>query len=210
MEDPTLSPKACEAWMVRGVIDATAPATESPAEARVRSGIVVEMYKSFDPGSMVEAMLACQCIALRFTLMGAIRAACAAAGDAKLLLRLQSSVAALNRTLLQVERRFDSIRTRAKAEAAPMPMPAPMPEPVKPPPPPPSPPPVPDPGSAPARTPSPACIEGAAALEMLKSLVFHDPSPAPARPPAPGVLPTGGPVPTRPGARPEETASAPH
>ena len=118
MHDLTLTPEQYNAHVVGDVIASTTPATEAPDAARSRAGAIVEMFKGFEPATALESMLACHCISLRYVLMGAVRAALAGGGDARLLLRQQAMIASLTRTAILAEAHFEKVRARGEARAA--------------------------------------------------------------------------------------------
>ena len=99
MDDLTLSPDARNAYLLRGVIEATAPPAETASDARLRAGTIFEMFKSFETVTAVEAMIACHCITLEFALMAAMRALSTTDGDEKTQTRLRNGVNALSKTL---------------------------------------------------------------------------------------------------------------
>ena len=121
MEDLTLSFETYNAHLVRGVIEATAPPNETVADARMRAGAIIVMFKDFDPVTALESMIACQCIALRFMLMAATRDVSLAIVDVKTQIRMRSSAVAISRALEGWMARFQATQrhngTRA-AEAA--------------------------------------------------------------------------------------------
>ena len=99
MEDLTLSFEAYNAHLVRGVIEATAPPRETAADARLRAGTVIEMFKGFAPATALDSMIACQCIALQFVLMAAMRDLTVLDVDVKTQIRMRSTTVSLSRTL---------------------------------------------------------------------------------------------------------------
>lgn len=118
MENLTLSAEACDAHLVRGVIEATARPRETVSDARARAGTIIEMFKGFAPANALEAMIACQCITLQFVAMAAMRDLTMLEGDSKTQLRMRSGTAALNRTLHQWIVLFHTTRKQEKARAA--------------------------------------------------------------------------------------------
>ena len=99
MEDLTLSFEAYNAHLVRGVIEATMPPRETAADTRLRAGTIIEMFKGFAPATALDSMIACQCIALQFVLMAAMRDLTVLDVDVKTQLRMRSTTVSLSRTL---------------------------------------------------------------------------------------------------------------
>ena len=118
MDDLTISPEARDAWLLRGVIEATASPAETASDARLRAGTIFEMFKSFETVTAVEAMIACHCITLEFALMAAMRAVSTTAGDEKIQARLRNGVNALSKTLHLWMLRHETTKARREAQAA--------------------------------------------------------------------------------------------
>ncbi len=118
MDDLTISPEARDAWLLRGVIEATASPAETASDARLRAGTIFEMFKSFETVTAVEAMIACHCITLEFALMAAMRALSTTDGDEKTQTRLRNGVNALSKTLHLWMIRHETTKARREAQAA--------------------------------------------------------------------------------------------
>ena len=61
------------AYLLDGVVNATAAPDETEAAARYRRAAIEEMFRAYAPGDTMQAMIACQCIGLQFMLNAAIR-----------------------------------------------------------------------------------------------------------------------------------------
>lgn len=118
MEDLLLSPLAYNAHLLRGVIASTAPAAESPDEARTRAAAIIEMFKAMEPVTPLESLHACHCIALRLVLPGAIRAVASGHDDPRVHIRQQATLAALTRVTQTAEARYAKLQTRGEAQGA--------------------------------------------------------------------------------------------
>ena len=115
MDDMPLTAAACEAWLLRDVIAATAPGAETPEEARLRAAAIVSLYRGFEPATTMEAMLACQAIALRFVVSRAVRDLSACAAGAKILSGMRAQTNALSKTEAAVMTRFERLKARRLA-----------------------------------------------------------------------------------------------
>ena len=91
-----ISPEAYNAWQVRRVIDTTAQAGETAAEAQTRSAVIIEMFKCLAPGDPVESMIACHCVELRFMSQAAMRDANDPALDPKTLKAMRASAMSIS------------------------------------------------------------------------------------------------------------------
>ena len=179
MED--LSPRfeACNAHLLRGVIEATTPPGETAAEARARADSIAEMFRDFDPRGAMASMIACHCIALRFVMMAALRDLSAAPADLdpKVQARMRATAVSLSKSLHMWMAQYESVKTRgAEDKTAPAvpshPRAAP---PVQPAPP----------ASAPSRPPSPRPTPGPSAPAMpvaARTIPIMPPAPMTAMP----------------------------
>jgi hypothetical protein len=117
--DPNLlliSPEACHAHLLRGVIEATGSADEPRADAYTRSGMIIEMFKCLAPNDALQATIACHCIMLRFVLMAAMRDAADSSLDPKMLARARSSAMTISRQWDVWSTKFDKMKARDEAE----------------------------------------------------------------------------------------------
>jgi hypothetical protein len=73
MQNYSLSPDAYNAYVLKGVMEATVPPGETAAEAETRSAAIVEMFRTFEAADAMESAIACHCITLRFMLNAAMR-----------------------------------------------------------------------------------------------------------------------------------------
>jgi hypothetical protein len=94
-----ISPNAYNAWQVERVIETTAQAGETAAQAQTRSAVIIEMFKCLAPGDPVESMIACHCVELRFMSQAAMRDANNPALDPKTLKAMRASAMSISRTL---------------------------------------------------------------------------------------------------------------
>lgn len=115
---PRITPEACKAHLLRGVINATAPADETRTEAAARCELIVEMFKCLAPDNALQAMIACHCIMLRFVLEGAMRDAANQSLEPKILARARSSAMTISRQWDVWSNRFDKMKARDETEAA--------------------------------------------------------------------------------------------
>ena len=119
MEDLALSFEACNAYLVREAIEATAPPNETAPDARLRAATILGMFKGFEPVTALDSMIACQCVTLRFVLMAALRDLAVLSVDERTQARMRSTAAALSRTLHQWVAQGKSVRAgREKAGRA--------------------------------------------------------------------------------------------
>jgi hypothetical protein len=119
--DPTklvITPDAYNAWLLRGVIEATAQAGETSDEAHIRSGAIIEMFKCFAPRDAVEAMIASHCVHLRLLLQGAMRDAESPNFDAKMLKGMRASAMSVSRTLHLWVTKLETMKARNDQLAA--------------------------------------------------------------------------------------------
>ena len=130
MHDLTLTGEARDAYLVGEVIASTAPAHETAEAAQARAALIRTMFLGFAPTTVLEAMLVCQCIALRFLAMAATRAVQTAGEDEKVQARMRAQANALHKTQQAMMARLQRMRARPavakKTEPAAAPdMPAP-------------------------------------------------------------------------------------
>ena len=119
MENLTLGLDACNAHLLRGVIEATTPPDETLADARLRAGSIIEMFSDFDPRGAMAAMIACHCIALRFVTTAALRdvSALRADTDPKVQARMRATATGMSKSLHMWVDQYKSIDARDEARA---------------------------------------------------------------------------------------------
>ena len=116
--DFTMTPEAYNAHLLDGVMDASTPPNEPPAEAAKRQASIVEMFRTFEASDALEAMVACHCIALHFVLRAAMRDAGNTALDPAPLTRRRSQAMSISKTLHMWMTKFDTMKARNEARAA--------------------------------------------------------------------------------------------
>ena|ERR1700722_986004 len=120
MESSTLNLTQDEfsAYQLGGLMDGTSQPDETAAEERTRRAAIIEMYRSFDPGSPLESTMACNCIHLQFMLNRAMRDA----GNPNLLpamaMRMRASAVTISKTLHLWMSKYESAHARNEARAA--------------------------------------------------------------------------------------------
>jgi hypothetical protein len=108
------------AYLLDGVVDATTPPNESEAAAQRRREAIGEMFRAFNPGDGMEAMIACHCITLQFLLNAAMRDAANVNMEAKSLARARAGAMSVSRTLHQWVTKFERVKKRSDARVAEM------------------------------------------------------------------------------------------
>jgi hypothetical protein len=117
--DPfTLSPDAYNAHLLGAVIDATGPPAETAAAKQIRSAVIVEMFRVFEPADAMESMIACHCIALHFLLNAAMRDAGNLDLEPVVLTRMRSSAMSIGKALHLWLSKYEAIHTRNESRAA--------------------------------------------------------------------------------------------
>jgi hypothetical protein len=121
----TLSPDGCNAHMLATVMDATAAPGETAEAARARRGMIVELFRAFDPANAMEAMIACHCISLQFVLNAAMRDAGNLDLNPAVLIRARGSAMAISKTLHLWVSKYEAIHKRDETRATQAPRQAP-------------------------------------------------------------------------------------
>jgi hypothetical protein len=106
------------AYLLDGVVEATAPPNETAVAARTRADAIVEMIRAFDPRDAMETMIACHCVMLQFLLNAAMRAACDVRVAPAVLTKNRAAATSISRTLHQWVTKFEKVRKRNEASAA--------------------------------------------------------------------------------------------
>jgi hypothetical protein len=106
------------AYLLNGVVEATAPPNETEAAARTRGDAIVEMVCAFDPRDAMETMIACHCVMLQFLLNAAMRDASNVTLEQAVLLKARAGAMSISRTLHQWVTKFEKVRKRNESRAA--------------------------------------------------------------------------------------------
>jgi hypothetical protein len=106
------------AYLLNGVVEATAPPNETAAAARSRGDAIFEMVRAFDPRDALETMLACHCVMLQFLLHAAMRDASNSHLEPAVLAKTRAGAISVSRTLHQWVTKFEKVRKRNEARAA--------------------------------------------------------------------------------------------
>lgn len=107
------------AWLVRDLIASTAPPGETPAAAAARQAAILDMVRAFAPEDVLETMMVCQCIVLRFLLSDATRALADRSLEEKGQARARGQVVTISRTLHMWTRTHERTRARRTRERSP-------------------------------------------------------------------------------------------
>jgi hypothetical protein len=105
------------AYLLNGVVEATAPPNETEAAARSRGDAIVEMVCAFDPRDAMETMIACHCVMLQFLLNAAMRDASNIHLEPAVLAKTRAGAISVSRTLHQWVTKFEKVRKRNEATA---------------------------------------------------------------------------------------------
>jgi hypothetical protein len=106
------------AYLLNGVVEATAPPNETEAAARSRGDAIVEMVCAFDPRDGMEAMIACHCVMLQFLLNAAMRDASNIHLEPAVLAKNRARAISISRTLHQWVTKLEKVKKRSEAHAA--------------------------------------------------------------------------------------------
>ncbi len=106
------------AYLLNGVVEATAPPNETEADARTRGDAIVEMVCAFDPRDAMETMIACHCVMLQFLLNAAMRDASNVNLEPAVMIKARAAAMSISRTLHQWVTKFEKIKKRNEAGAA--------------------------------------------------------------------------------------------
>ena len=106
------------AYLLNGVVEATAPPNETEADARSRGDAIVEMVCAFDPRDAMETMIACHCVMLQFLLNAAMRDASNIALEPAVMIKARAGAISISRTLHQWVTKLEKIKKRNEAHAA--------------------------------------------------------------------------------------------
>ena len=107
------------AWLVRDLIASTAPPGETAVAAAARQAAILDMVRAFAPEDVLETMMVCQCIVLRFLLSDATRALADRSLEEKGQARARGQVVAISRTLHMWTRTHERTRARRTRERSP-------------------------------------------------------------------------------------------
>jgi hypothetical protein len=135
-DDLSLSADQFNCILIRDLLTDLCRPDDTAEIVRERAAMVIAMFRAMAPENANQATIAATCIALRFMLHGAIRAANASLGDTREAKAAQAAVRGLNRdlsrwtTILERVRARDAresrdARERKAAEADPPPVPRP-------------------------------------------------------------------------------------
>jgi hypothetical protein len=114
----TLEQDAFNAYMLRGVMEATGQPGETPGDARTRQAAIIEIFRTFEAADPMESMIASHCVALRFLLQVAMRDANMADVEPAMTLRLRASAMAIGKNLQLWMASFANLHARNEARAA--------------------------------------------------------------------------------------------
>jgi hypothetical protein len=106
------------AYLLNGVIAATAPPGETLADAQSRAAAIAAMLRAYAPGDGMEAMLACQCVMLQFLLTAAMRDASNPHQEPAVLAKARAAAISASRALHQWVTKFENTRKRNELRAA--------------------------------------------------------------------------------------------
>jgi hypothetical protein len=118
MQNYSLSPDAYNAYVLKGVMEATVPPGETAAEAETRSAAIVEMFRTFEAADAMESAIACHCITLRFMLNAAMRDAGNVTLEPALVNRNRSIATAISKNLHLWISKYETIHARNESRAA--------------------------------------------------------------------------------------------
>jgi hypothetical protein len=113
----TLAQYEFNAHVLRGVMGATGQPGENAEDAQTRCAAIVEIFRTFEAGNPIEAMIACHCISLRFMFEAAMRDANAADLEPAMLIRLRASAMAAGKSLDLWMRNFANLQARNEVRA---------------------------------------------------------------------------------------------
>jgi hypothetical protein len=105
-------------YLLNDVFEATTPPNEAAADAQSRADAIVAMFRAYDPGDGMEAMLACQCITLQFLLKAAMRDANNTSQEPAAQTKARAGAISASRTLHQWVTKFENARKRNELRAA--------------------------------------------------------------------------------------------
>jgi len=105
------------AYLLDDLVESTTPRGESAAKAQSRREAIAEMFKALDPRDGLQAMIACQCITLRFLLNAAMRDT-GNVNQEPDAARSRTGVVAISKTLHQWVSKLEKIQQRNETRAA--------------------------------------------------------------------------------------------
>jgi len=106
------------AYLLNGVIEATAPPGETAADAQSRADAIAAMLRAYDPADGMEAMMACQCVMMQFLLTAAMRDASNPQQEPAAQTKARAGAISASRTLHQWVTKFENARKRNELRAA--------------------------------------------------------------------------------------------
>ena len=106
------------AYLLNGVVEATAPPNETAADARSRGDAIIEMVRAFDPRDAMETMIACHCVMLQYLLNSAVLDAGNVNLEAAVLIKARAGAVSISRTLHQWVTKIEKVKKRNEASAA--------------------------------------------------------------------------------------------
>jgi hypothetical protein len=106
------------AFLLDGVVTATAPPNETEAAARSRADAILEMMRAYDPADGMEAMIACHCVMLQFLLNAAMRDANNIHQEPAVLAKSRAGAISISRTLHQWVTKLEKVKKRNEVRAA--------------------------------------------------------------------------------------------
>jgi hypothetical protein len=106
------------AFLLDGVVTATAPPNETESAARSRADAILEMVRAYDPADGMEAMIACHCVMLQFLLNAAMRDANNIHQEPAVLAKSRAGAISISRTLHQWVTKLEKVKKRNETRAA--------------------------------------------------------------------------------------------
>ena len=108
---PNTSMEACTARIVRDTVLATGTPMDTPAHIAERTADIVNMFRALEPRDAFQAMLAGQCIALRYALTSAYAELSAAEAGFAMHKSMRTTIVSMTRMMNQLARDIQASQT---------------------------------------------------------------------------------------------------